>query len=200
MSVTLDPGATARRRRADAQRSIEAIVGAARRILSERPEASMEEIAACAGVTRQTVYAHFPSRDALIVAVVHSIRDEGLATLEAAGLDNLAPVEAMRKFLTIRWQLVERSAVLLEPMLNRMPTAKNAEAHRGVTVMIERIIARGQESGDFDRNRPLAWLVEATHSLGHVAAAQVVAGKLTTAEAAALLEVSIFQICGARFE
>lgn len=196
MSATLDSDLCAPRRRADAQRSIDAIVGAAREVLGERPAASMEEIAAAAGVTRQTVYAHFPSRDALILAVIHSVRNQGLATLEAAGLDEMPPVEAMREFLRISWQLVERCAVLLEPILDRISESKREEAHRGVEAMIERIVRRGRESGDFTCDLPIDWLVTATHSMGHLAAVQVVSGKLTNAKAAALLEASIFQLYG----
>jgi AcrR family transcriptional regulator len=187
---------SARPRRADAQRSIDAIVGAARTVLGERPDASMEEIAAAAGTTRQTVYAHFPSRDALIVAVVHSIRDEGLAALEAAGLDELDPVEAMRTFLRISWQLLERCTVLLEPMMSRISEIKSEESHHGVALVIERIVRRGQESGDFDHRLPVDWLVAAIHGLGHTAAEQILAGKLSTAESAALLETSVLQLCG----
>lgn len=167
-------------------------------MLGERPDASMEEIASAAGVTRQTVYAHFPSRDALILAVLHSVRDEGLATLEAAGLDELPPVEAMRTFLELSWQLVERCAVLLEPMLARIPVSKSDESHRTVDAMVERIVRRGQKSGDFDRSLPVDWLVTATHSLGHAAAQQVIVGKLSNAKAAALLETSVLQLYGVK--
>jgi AcrR family transcriptional regulator len=196
MAATLVPDSNARPRRADAQRSIDAIVRAARAVLGERPDASMEEIAAAAGTTRQTVYAHFPSRDALIIAVVHSIRDEGLAALETAGLDELPPTEAMRAFLQISWQLLERCAVLLEPMLSRISETKTEESRRGVVLVIGRIVSRGQESGDFDHRLPVDWLVAAVHGLAHTAAEQVLTGKLSTAEAAALLESSVLQLCG----
>ena len=45
--------------RADAERSIAAILDAAVQVLADRPEAGMGEIAKAAGVARQTVYAHF---------------------------------------------------------------------------------------------------------------------------------------------
>lgn len=196
MPVTAISGPGSRRRRADAQRSIDAIVAAARTVLGTRPDASMEEIAAAAGTTRQTVYAHFPSRDALIMAVLHSVRDEGLAALNAAGLDDLPPVEALQTFLRISWQLIERCAVLLEPMLARKPEAKRGESHRSTDEMVERLVRRGQQSGDFDRTLPVDWLVTATHSLWHVAAEQMISGKLSNAKAAALLETSVLRLYG----
>ena len=196
MAVTLVSGP--RRRRADAQRSIDAIVAAARCLLGERPDARVEEIAAAAGITRQTVYAHFPSRDALVAAVVHAVREEGLAALDAAHLDDLPPVDAMRKFLEISWQLLERCTVLLEPMMARHSETMDDDSHHGVALIISRIVQRGQESGDFDSGLPLDWLVTATHSLGHMAAEQVVSGKLSAAEAAVLLEASVLQLYGAQ--
>jgi AcrR family transcriptional regulator len=59
----------AERRRADAERNIAAILDAAVELLGERPDSSMAEIAAAAGVARQTVYAHYDSREALLAAV-----------------------------------------------------------------------------------------------------------------------------------
>ena len=73
-------------KRADAQRSIEAILEAAIRSLSRNPEASVSEIAKAAGVGRVTVYGHFPNRADLIeAAMVRAIAD-GHAGLEAVDL------------------------------------------------------------------------------------------------------------------
>jgi AcrR family transcriptional regulator len=58
-----------RRRRADAERSITAIVEAAFDCLCEDPGVTMSAIARAAGVGRVTLYAHFPTRKALVDAV-----------------------------------------------------------------------------------------------------------------------------------
>jgi AcrR family transcriptional regulator len=197
MTASRVPAVASPRRRADAQRSIEAIVRAARTVLGERANASMEEIAAAAGVTRQTVYAHFPSRDALVLAVIDAVRTEGLATIAAAGLDALPPAEALHTLLTMSWELLGRSAVLLEPMLARLPRVKPEAPRSGVDLLIERIVRRGQRSGDFDRALSVDWLVRATHTLAHAAAEQVITGRLRPARAATLLETSILRLYGA---
>src|SRR5580698_7175722 len=113
MTDALDTAPPGRRRRADARRSIDAILNAARTVLSERPDASMEDIAAAAGVTRQTVYAHFPSRDVLISALLHAVGAETVAAIDAARLDTVPPADALRQFLSIGWQLIRSYPFLL---------------------------------------------------------------------------------------
>ncbi|MEN0068055.1 MAG: helix-turn-helix domain-containing protein [Myxococcota bacterium] len=51
-------------------RNRSAILNSARVVLTERPLASMAEIAAHAGVVRRTVYGHFASRAELLQATV----------------------------------------------------------------------------------------------------------------------------------
>jgi AcrR family transcriptional regulator len=197
MADTLDTAAPTRRRRSDAQRSIDAIIGAARTMLGERPDASMEDIATAAGVTRQTVYAHFPSRDALIVALVDAARTEGLAAIDAAHLDTVPPADALGQFLDISWELLRRYPLLFDPALNQSPLPDGHEHHHAVGPWLEQLIRRGQCAGDFDSTVPASWLAAAIFGLGHTAAEQVAAGHLTTSKAAALLLESVLRLCGA---
>jgi AcrR family transcriptional regulator len=195
MADTLDTAPPGRRRRADARRSIDAILNAARTVLGERPDASMEDIAAAAGVTRQTVYAHFPSRDALIAALLHGLGAETVAAIDAARLDTVPPADALRQFLDIGWELIRRNPHLLDPALTRNPPGSN-DPHDAGTARLEQIIRRGQRAGDFDRTLPAAWLAIAIVGLVRTAAEQVAAGRLTTSKAAALTLDSTLRLCG----
>jgi AcrR family transcriptional regulator len=196
MADTLDTAQPGRRRRSDARRSIDAVVNAARTVLGERPDASMEDIATAAGVTRQTVYAHFPSRDALIAALIHAAGAETLAAIDAARLDTVPPADALRQFLDIGWQLIRRNPHLLGPALTRNPPGSNDPHHAG-TARLEQLIRRGQRTGDFDRTLPAAWLVAAILGLFRTAAEQVAAGRLTASQAAAMVLDSTLRLCGA---
>jgi AcrR family transcriptional regulator len=197
MADLSDTPRPARRRRSDAQRSIGAILGAARTVLSERPEATMEDVAIAAGVTRQTVYAHFSSRDVLIAALIESARLQGFADLDAAGLGAAPPVDALRRLLEAGWELVRRYPFLSDPAFNRAPRIDGSDPHLPVAHLLERLIRRGQGTGDFDRALPADWLAAAILELGHTAAEQVHIGHLAVSEAPAVLLESSLRLCGA---
>jgi AcrR family transcriptional regulator len=196
MADTLDTAPLGRRRRADARRSFDAILNAARIVFDERPDASMEDIATAAGVTRQTVYAHFSSRDALITALLHAVGAETVAAIDAARLDAIPPADALRQFLDIGWQLIRRNPRLLGPAVGRDPPGSNNPHHAG-TARLEQLIRRGQRAGDFGSTLPAAWLTAAILGLFRTAAEQVDTGRLTASQAAAMLLDSTLRLCGA---
>jgi AcrR family transcriptional regulator len=175
---------------------MDAILNSARTVLGERPDASMEDIATAAGVTRQTVYAHFPSRDALIAALIHAAGAETLAAIDSARLDTGPPADALRQFLDIGWELIRGYPFLLGPALSHSPPGSNDPHHAG-TARLEQLIRRGQQAGDFDGTLPATWLADAIIGLFRTAAEQVAAGRLTTSKAAAMLLDSTLRLCGA---
>jgi serine phosphatase RsbU (regulator of sigma subunit) len=67
---------TARRRRADAEQNFSRIIEAAVELLDRHPAASVDQIAAAAGVGRATVYRHFSTRTELVEAAMrHALED-----------------------------------------------------------------------------------------------------------------------------
>jgi AcrR family transcriptional regulator len=74
MPATSDAQQRDTRRRADAERSIAAILDAGLACFGTNPDVTMTAVARAAGVGRVTLYAHFPSRQALLEAVMaHAI-------------------------------------------------------------------------------------------------------------------------------
>jgi len=85
--------------RADARRNHDLLLSAASAVFAENgPEAALEEIARRAGVGIGTLYRHFPTREALMGAVVR----ERIFELDVAarrGLDAADPFEALATWL-----------------------------------------------------------------------------------------------------
>jgi AcrR family transcriptional regulator len=78
----------------------ERILWAAKRVLLQKglDDASMDDVAAAAGTTKPTVYAHFRSKDELISAVIEYIRSMFLGKLRSPEVYSAEPVEAVALF------------------------------------------------------------------------------------------------------
>ena len=186
------PGARRRRQRADAQQSIAAILRAAAQALNANPAASVEDIAKAAGVTRQTVYAHFASREALIDAVTERATAEVAAAFETAGLDEAPPAVALTRLLDAGWRVAARY-----PFLWHLPPAsagQDRDRHGPVLERMLAIIQRGQETGDFDRALSPSWLLTAALALGRAAEDEVKAGRMTIDEASHAVHQSYLRL------
>ena len=180
-----------RRRRADAERSIAAILDAAAHVLTQQPQASIEEIAKAAGISRQTVYAHFPSRDVLLSALIDRASDRVAAALDAADLDNGSASEALVRLVEISWQTYLVDSFLLTVSVPPLGPSEEREQHEPVLQQLERLIARGQREGDFDPDLPRSWIMAATVALGHAAGEEVRSGRMTTDQAKVVLHQGV---------
>jgi AcrR family transcriptional regulator len=191
------PQRTPEHRRADAERSIAAILDAAVEVLSERPDASVEDIAGAAGVSRQTVYAHYPSRRALLEAVQERALADAVAAIDAARPESGPPAEALDRLVTAGWETLGRHARLIDAFLV-LRTADDLHAlHRPIFERDEELIARGQRGGEFDRELSTGWLSAAAMALFHAAAQEVGAGRMSRDEAEAALKRTLRRVYGA---
>ncbi|MEH0844716.1 helix-turn-helix domain-containing protein [Micromonospora sp. CPCC 205711] len=186
-----------RRRRADAERSVAAVLDAATDLLGRRPEASMEEIATHAGVARQTVYAHFRSRRALLRALVGRMTAEATDAIDAADLDSGSAATALLRWVDVSWGLMSRYPVLLTPVLAAEGPEEEHERHMPIIERLDRLVRRGQASGDFDPQSSPTWLVAAVIGLGHAAGEEVRAGRMSTPDAGAAFRESVRRVCAA---
>ena len=73
--------------RADAERSVRAILEAAEHVLAQDAGASMEQIAEAAGLTRITVHRRFANRQALLEALAVSAKQQLIDAIEEARPD-----------------------------------------------------------------------------------------------------------------
>ena len=191
---TFRKGGSPPQRRADAERSIAAILDGAIRVLGTRPEASIGEIADAAGVTRQTVYAHFSSRETLINAVIDRVTEEIVAAIDAAELDEGRPASALLRFITTSWRTFERYPLLLH--VSPASTEAERESLAPILKRLERLVSRGKDEGAFDSRLSTTWLIAATIALAHAAGEEIGAGRMTSADALEALQQSALRIFG----
>ena len=167
-------------------------------MLAERPDASVADVAAAAGLARQTVYAHFPAREALLTAVAERALADAVAAIDAARPDEGPPAEALDRLVAAWWGSVGRHARLLGALA---PAYTDPEAvtrfHAPISGRLERLLRRGRRAGDFDREGPVRWQVAAFLGLMHAAADEVAAGRIDDAQAAAALRRAIPRLVGA---
>jgi AcrR family transcriptional regulator len=185
-----------RRRRSDAEQNTAAILRAAITALNAQPEASIEDIARAAGVSRQTVYAHFPSRESLLDAVIEQATAEVTAAFDAAGLDEAPPAQALTRLLDVAWAVTARYAFLWH--LPEVSQDQDRDRHGPVIELMQGIIRRGQDSGELDRDLSPAWLVAAVLALGRAAEDEVRAGRMTVEEATSVVHRSFLRLFGLR--
>jgi AcrR family transcriptional regulator len=181
----------AARRRADAERNIAAILDAGLACLSRNPDASVTEVARAAGVGRVTLYGHFPSRQALVDAVLaHAIR-QAHAVLDAEAIDHGAATDALSRLIRSSWRVVDHHRSLLAAAQRDLPPARIRRHHDQAMARVERLIARGQQQGEFRTDLPRPWLVATFYSLMHAAAEEVDAGRLDPTQAGGALATTI---------
>ena len=167
-----------RKRRADADRSVAAILDAAIEALAGDLEASMAEIARRAGVARATIYVPFPTRDALIDAVTEKGVREATAVIAAAHPDQGDPVDALCRVVAAGWQSLGRFHALVAINMRR-PQSGLHDVHRPVLALLQPLVERGQADGAFRADVPVSWHVSAVLALIHSASGQVRDGGMT---------------------
>ncbi|MGZ3100656.1 TetR/AcrR family transcriptional regulator [Streptomyces sp. H72] len=170
-------------KRADALRSIDAIVQAAAECLGRNPEASLSEIARAAGVGRVTLYAHFNSRAEVVDAAMSRAIDRGNEVLDAIDLTG-DPLLALARYIEAGWHLVDQARALLAAAQRELSAGRIRELHAGPAARVETLVARGRAKGAFRTDLPIAWMVNVLHTVMHSAAEEIRAGRLTSEHAA----------------
>jgi len=185
---------TGPRRRADAERNIAAILTAAADMFGRGQSPAMAEVAAAAGVRRATLYAHFPSREELLDAVVaHAMNhtDEVLTTL---ALDDDSAGVAVERLVRRSWSILDRYRRLRTAALAELGPERLRRHHDRTLHHVERLIRRGQDDGLFRTDLPLDWLVTTFYAVVHAAADEADAGHLAQDEAPDLLVTTVLSL------
>lgn len=157
----------------------------------------MGALAAAAGVTRQTVYSHFASREELLAAALDRVTEESVAAMDAADLDEGPAPEALLRLIEAGSEVAQRHRGLID-LAARLPEDEvDHDRHVSINLRLIRVIRRGQESGEFDPDAEANWLATAVIALAHAAGRQAAAGRMEPDRCQAALRVSLMRLLGA---
>ena len=144
-------------RQALQQRVAAAILdGAARMFAVQGEQASMNNVAAAAGVARATVYRYFPNRQALFDELAQAAVSDADAQLAAARIDEVAPEEGIARAVRALVDVGDSFVLLARQRVRSDPE----RFERGLTQPLRDLFERGQASGDFRDDIASARLTE----------------------------------------
>jgi AcrR family transcriptional regulator len=146
--MSTQPSTSARPLRADARRNRERILDAARCACAEHgSRVQMDDVARGAGVGVGTVYRHFPTKEALIQALVAEKYRVAVENARAA-LEVDDPWESFAEMLRRNAEVMARDATLRDALSRLGPDAPPAPEGRAELEAIGgRIMARAQAAG-----------------------------------------------------
>jgi TetR/AcrR family transcriptional repressor of mexCD-oprJ operon len=126
-----------------------AILETAVHLLADRPEASMNELAAAAGVGRATLYRYFPTREALLAALASEAHQELVTRITDASLDHAPVPEALQRLLRVLLTVGDRYVVLMRERVKPHGPTEREEFERLILAPIQALFQRGIDDGTF---------------------------------------------------
>ena len=174
-----------------ASRNVDAILDAAEELLSANGQASISAVAARAGVSRVTVYAHFPVWDALLEATVERTVRRSMTVLEAARPTEGPADEALERFIATGWQYLGRYQAMAQAVSERLSAEAVTRTHHAAHEAIASLLARGQAEGTFRTDLPADWLAHASIALMHACTDGIRAGRIDPDDAQRIITISI---------
>lgn len=154
--------------RADAERTVQAILEAAERVLSANPAATMEQVAEAAGVARTTVHRRFTSREALVGAMTAWATQQFHDAVTSARPETAPPLVALYQVtanvlrVKIGWGFAMNAA--------KPEDSEAAPVHADVLDQCDRLFQRLQHTGAIRPETDLVWARRTYYALIHEAA------------------------------
>lgn len=136
--------------RADARANRDRILEVARKALTADPETPLSAISKAAGVGQGTLYRHFPTREALALAIYRK-EISAVAALASTLLKEHPPLEAFRLWCA---QVADSSAMkrgVVRLLQGTTSEDDKRETYQQMVLAVRSLIAACQSSGAIDR-------------------------------------------------
>jgi AcrR family transcriptional regulator len=182
--------ATPHPREAVAERNLEAILDGAERLLARHESPTISAVATEAGVSRPTIYAHFPDRQRLLEALVARTVGRVMEAVDSAQPQRGPALEATARVIGASWEHLARHQDMAAASAAELSPDAMRRAHGAARDAIRALVERGRAEGAFRADLPVDWLVTATLALIHGAAEEVRAGSMESADALEVLVTS----------
>ncbi len=137
-----------------------AITQAAAHLLARHQDATVGAVAQATGVARGTIYRYFPTRHALLTAVLDQALLKAERHLSQANLATVPVAEGLARAVRALVALGDDFLVLVR---QRLLTGGDIPACSAVVALLD----RGRQQGDLRSDLPLSCQVEALYALVH---------------------------------
>jgi TetR/AcrR family transcriptional repressor of mexCD-oprJ operon len=137
-----------------------AITQAAAQLVAWHKDATVGAVAQATGVARGTIYRYFPTRQALLTAVLDQALRNAEQRLTQANLATVPVADGLGRAVRALVALGDDFLVLVR---QRLLTGEDIPAFSPVVALLE----RGRQAGDLRSDLPLSCQVEALHALVH---------------------------------
>lgn len=179
-----------RRERSDARRSRVAILEATLETLSDRPHATVGDIAIVAGVSRGTIYGHFASRQSLVAAAFQWMMAE--VEMQLASIDpGLSGPESIDELVATSWWVLGHCSGMAIAARSQVSPRELRRLHDEPLARIRLLLVRGRDDGLFRSDQSLEWQIGCFYAILQAGAAQIREGRMLEPDAAAEMVTTI---------
>lgn len=183
-------------REAIAERNLGSILDAAERLLARQEAPTVSAVAGEAGVSRPTVYAHFPDRQQLLEALVERTVRRATSAIESADPGSGEGAAALERVIAAAWEQLGRHEDIARASAAELGADAMHRAHGSAHAVLAKVVRRGQRDGSIRADLPAGWIVASVLALIHAAADEVRRGTLERRRAADVLLRSTAALVG----